>query len=175
MRNSEEHMVGKRGGFTLVELLTVVVLLAVVAAVVLPNAGYSDGEKALAAAKKVAADIEYAQGEAVNRQTSITVSFSPAGETYSLASGGTMLTDPVYGNSFEVNLPGDLHAVGVEINSADFGSGESTVTFNAYGEPVRADGSPISSEAKVVIRCGDSTYTVSIAPVTGRVVVVPGS
>ena len=175
MRISEEHSVGKRGAFTLVEVLTVVVLLGVLAAVVLPNAGYSDGEKALMAAKKVAADIEYAQGEAVNQQTSITVSFSPSGETYSLASGGTILTDPLDGNSFEVNLPVDLQAAGVEINSADFGSGESFVTFNAFGEPVMADGSPISSDAKVVIRCGDSAYSISIAPVTGRVVVVPGS
>ena len=150
-------------------------MLGVLAAVVLPNAGYSDGEKALMAAKKVAADIEYAQSEAVNQQTSVTVSFSPAGETYSLASGGTALTDPLDGNPFDVNLPGDLHATGVEISSADFGSGESVVIFNAFGEPVRADGSPISSDAKVVIRCGDSAYTVSIAPVTGRVVVAPGS
>jgi len=172
---SEEHNVGKRGAFTLVEILTVVVLLGVLAAVVLPNSGYSDGDKALAAARKVAADIEYAQSEAVNHQTSITVSFFPSGETYSLASGGNLLTNPVDGNSFEVNLPGTLQAEGVDINSADFGSGENVVTFNAYGEPVRADGAPISSDSGVVIRCGDSVYTVSIAPVTGRVVVIPGS
>ncbi|MCK5114259.1 MAG: GspH/FimT family pseudopilin [Phycisphaerae bacterium] len=167
---------GKRGAFTLVELLTVVVLLGVVAAVVLPHAGYSDREKALLAAKKVAADIEYAQGEAVNRQASVTISFSPGAETYSLtlASGGTALTDPLSGNDFNVNLPGDLQAAGVDLNSASFG-GSTTLTFNAYGEPVQSDGTPISAGSGVVVRCGDSLFTVSVAPVTGRVTVVPGT
>ena len=175
MKISERCSVGERGAFTLVELLTVVVLLGVLMVVVLPSAGYSDAEKALAAAKKVAADIEYAQSEATNRQTLVTVNFSPSGETYSLTSGGTVLTNPADGNPFNILLPANLHAAGVDINSADFGDGESFITFNAYGEPVMANGAPISSDAGVIIRCGDSTYAVRIAPVTGRVVVVPGS
>lgn len=170
---------GKRGAFTLVELLTVVVLLGIIAAVVLPNAEYSDDAKALIAAEKVATDIEYAQSEAVSRRRRVTVSFSTAGETYFLAyntaGAPEMLFNPATGSFFSVNLPGDLLAAGVDISSADFGNGESHVTFNAFGEPVRSDGSPISSDAGVAIRCGASVYTVSIAPVTGRVIVVPGS
>ena len=175
MKVSEKRRVKKSNAFTLVELLTVVVLLGIIMAVVLPSAGYSEDEKALAAAKKVAADIEYAQGEAVNRQSSITVTFSPAVDTYSLASAGSALTNPTDGSSFSVNLPGDLSAAGVNINSADFGSGGNVITFNAFGEPVMTDGSPISSDSRVIISCGNSVYTVKIAPITGRVVVVPGS
>jgi prepilin-type N-terminal cleavage/methylation domain-containing protein len=174
MKLFERCSVWRRNAFTLVEVLTVVVLLGVLMAVVLPSAGYSDEEKALAAAKKVAADIEYAQSEATNRQASVTISFSAAGETYSLASGGTVLTNPADGNSFNINLPDNLRAAGVDISSANFGSGENNSTFNAYVEPVKSDGAPISSGSGVVIKCGDSTYTVSIAPVTGRVVVVAG-
>ena len=52
-------------GFTLVELLVVVLILAILAAVVIPQAAGIGGTQAQSAARLVLADLEYAQNNAI--------------------------------------------------------------------------------------------------------------
>jgi uncharacterized protein YjdB len=53
---------------------------------------------------------------------------------------------------------------GLVVQSVDF-DGDPNVTFDALGAPDNA------SDGTVTVKSGDETYTITVAPVTGRVTV----
>ena len=56
---------GSRRGFTLVEILCVVVILGIASAIIIPQLGTHDDMKVAAAARTVMADLIYAQNTAI--------------------------------------------------------------------------------------------------------------
>ncbi|RMG04160.1 MAG: prepilin-type N-terminal cleavage/methylation domain-containing protein [Planctomycetota bacterium] len=73
---------GKRPAFTLVELLVVVMVIAIVAAVVLPASSGSQATALQAAGRSVASDIDYARHLAVTMNTKIRLTFDVSGNRY---------------------------------------------------------------------------------------------
>ena len=108
-------------GFTLVELLTVVSILAVLMAAVAPSLGsFMSGQRVKAAAYDLTASLLLARSEALKRNGSVSISRVGTrwtnGWTVSVVSSGA-----------SVNQQGPLDA------SLDFGEAPETIVFNAYG------------------------------------------
>lgn len=152
-----------RQAFTLAEIIVVMVILAISAAVVIPYALGTDGFQVSSAARMLTADLEYARDLAITSQTPITVTFTPSGESYTLSNESGPLIHPITKTAYTVDFGLQRGFGSVDVVSADF-SGNSSVTFNEIGEPDNA--------GKVVIQAGASLFDVEVAAATGEVTIV---
>src|SRR5205823_6404761 len=87
---------GRRRGFTLVEILVVVIILGIAGAIIVPSIGSRDDLKAAAAARVIMADLIYTQNLAIINQGNRFVAFDTAAQTYSVTdSAGVVVQHPV--------------------------------------------------------------------------------
>lgn len=146
----------QRAGFTLIEMVTVIAIVATLAAVTVPKFGRSlELRRAEAAARLVAADIlrarEYARISGVAR----TISYSTVTSAYTID-----MPDPDRPRSnYSIALP---FSFGVVITSASFNAG-TTLTFNTEGLP--------SAGGTVTVAAGRISRTVTVNAVTGQATV----
>src|ERR1700689_4326199 len=107
-----------RAGFTLIEVLCVVVIFSIAAAIVLANMGNEGDLQAQSAGRQIMADLLYAQNQAIATQQSTYVYFNTAGKTYALYKPwGTYLTNPISHGNYSANWSGAAWSV----SSASFG------------------------------------------------------
>ena len=112
-------------GFTLIELMIVISILAIIAALSLPNliswmAGYRSGS----AAREILSVVKRARFRAVKENANVVVSFNPADESY------TAFVDNGFGTNAENNIQDPDEAtvfkgsmpVKVDMYEAKFGS-----------------------------------------------------
>ena len=158
-----------RAAFTLVEILIVVLVLAIAAAIVIPNIGSANDSQATSAAAVLQSDLEVARSMAMTTQQPYSVVFSPDRLSYKVVANYTgvaydaavAVDHPVLkGKPYEVRLNGLSGAAGVTVTSVAFG-GQTYVTFLSLGDPV-AGGS-------VVLCAGNCVVTVSVEGLTGIV------
>jgi len=98
-----------RKGFTLIELVMILVLIGIIVAVVVPRLGNVTSTKAGAFVDKLRADVRYAQDLAMTRNTRTRVNFTAT--TYAVVSSTTStcsafvaVTDPATGGPFTVTI-----------------------------------------------------------------------
>jgi len=175
-------------GFTLIEISTVVVILAILVAIALPSLATQSNLNASAAARAVLADLLYAQGQAIATGQPQYVIFTlasnaPGGTSgsYSLSDqSGTILTDPItkqlkgYTRTFG---SGALSALDdVELADLTLDNPSNTVlVFDSRGEPLAcpANGTPVllANTGTIVLQSGEAKVTLSIEPDTGNITV----
>ena len=126
-------------GFTLVELIMVVVLISILAVSVVPKFVDTSAISLQGGAAMVAADIRYTQELAMSTHSPKTITFTTNDTFYTV-------------NSQTMNLPSR-----VSISSG------ATFTFNSLGEPTTGGGSSVE------IQAGGSTKTITVESYTGRV------
>ena len=112
-------------GFTLVELVLVLFIIGVIAAIAMPRFAQATARQQLeAAADRVMSDIELARARALAASSTVTMTFDRDEDLYSL--------DAVGGDAFTLKL--NEPPYNTRIASLNFG-GISTLTFNGYGIP----------------------------------------
>jgi len=149
-------------GHTLIEVMVVVVLMAIIAAIVVPLAINASDQQAVSAARIVTNDLQYAQNESITTQTPVTVSFTPNSNSYQLSNASGALIHPITKSAYVVAFASQQGLGQVKLVSASFG-GSSVVTFDAMGSP--------SGAGTVTIKAGPNVFIVRVAAVTGKVTV----
>ena len=160
MRRSPKRSSVRRA-FTLVELIVVIVILAIAAAMVIPYVSTTESQ-AVSAARMVAADLQYAQSLSVTTQVNTTVSFDTVNKRYTLSNQSGTLNSPITGKQYVVSFPQTRGFERVLLLSPTFGSG-ATVTFDSTGAPDNA--------GSVTVQAGGNTYRLDVAAATGNVTV----
>ncbi|MDY7009239.1 MAG: GspH/FimT family protein [Planctomycetota bacterium] len=151
-----------RTGFTLIELIVALVVLAVAAAIIIPYATGTSGFQASAAARMIMSDLEYAQNQAITTQTPVSVTFAVSSNSYTVSNASGTLIHPISKQAYVVDFDTSRGFGNVSMSSANFG-GASVVTFDALGAP--------DNNGTVTVVAGAHTYTVTVAPISGRVTV----
>ena len=148
-------------GFTLVELLIVIVIIGIAAMISVPIMSSGGNMQIRSAANMIVADLEYAKSIAITRQENFSVSFDANNDSYEVQdANGVVILHPVSKRPYRIDFLNDqrLSQVGIDVPSF-------TVTFDSLGSP--------SSGGVVSLSLNDSgggTITqVMIEPVTGFV------
>lgn len=149
------------GGFTVLELLIVVVILAIAAVTAIPMMSSAGSIQIRSAANKLAADLEYAKSLAISRGQNYSVVFDTTAESYRIEDTfGVAVDHPVKkGFKYIVNLANE-GLDRVDLYSADF-NGNPNVIFDCLGSP--------DNGGTVTLQAGGMTMTVSVEPVTGYI------
>ena len=125
-------------GFTIIELIMVVVLIGILAVSVVPKFMDTNAISLQGGAAMVVADIRYTQELAMGTHQAKTITFTTNDTYYTV-------------NSQTMNLPSR-----VSISSG------ATFTFNSLGEPTTGGGSSVE------IQAGSSTKSITVESYTGR-------
>jgi len=133
-------------GFTLIEVIMVMVIIGILAATVIPRFDFATSSRASVdgGAYMIASDIRYAQEFAMANRVSKSVIFTSGSSVYTFNPTGNL--DP----------SGQLPS-GVTI------SNNFTITFNSLGEPTTGGG------GFVTVSGGGQTKTISVVNYTGKV------
>jgi type II secretion system protein H len=162
-----------RGGFTLVEVMTVMVILGIAAAAIVPQIGTRNDLDAAAAARSVMADLVYAQNRAISTQKIHYVVFTGSG--YSICTRDTSgsplytITNPTTQNSYVVTFgtPGNEFE-NVSISSVNFDASPSmTIQFDSLGAPsvynaTQGTATPLVSTGTIVLTTASPVMTASV-------------
>jgi len=151
---------GRGGGFTVAEMLIVIVIIAITAMIAIPMMSSAAGVQIRSAASIIAADLEYAKSMAISRGQNYSVVFDKNTETYSIKDqNGNVIPHPVKkGFDYIMDFKNDGRLNKVDITDVNFNA-TSSVQFDCLGSP--DNGGTISLQAKGV------TATVSVESVTG--------
>jgi prepilin-type N-terminal cleavage/methylation domain-containing protein len=160
-------------GFTLVELALVISIIAILAWVAYPRMAVLGEMRLEAAARRLAADLRYAQGQSVATRVTHGIWFDPARGRYTVyaETPGTPVVDPAdRSHTLGVDFRRNAEFHGVSIASASFGS-TPAVSFDSFGVPRDSAGADLARAGRIVLTYGDRSDTVSVAPATGMVTV----
>jgi len=169
-----------RAGYTLLELMIVLVLMGIAAALVIPNVQGSESIRIQTAVRAIASDIMYAQSDALAYQSRRAIVFDAASNSYWIAEvSGDELdfdTDAMY----KIDGPEQRFLVSIDrtsgnaaqMVSADFDD-DSVLVFDELGGPVAGlDSDAPSAGGSIILSGQDGTaYQLNVEPYTGRVTV----
>ncbi|MEM6334055.1 MAG: type II secretion system protein [Planctomycetota bacterium] len=172
MTHRPSHARPRRRGYTLIEVLVTVTVLALASAVVVPSLLRS-GELGLqAAARMVIADTLFTQNDAIAYQAPRRIVFDVSNNEYRLEEGvadniGNITWSVMDGRlqgggggEYLVDFDTDNRFDGVVLIAADF-NGSEMVSFDVLGGP--------SSGGFVRLRFEGEVYRIEVAEFTGRV------
>jgi prepilin-type N-terminal cleavage/methylation domain-containing protein len=160
-------------GFTLTELLVILTILGVLSWIAFPKMVAMDEIRLDTAARRLAADLRYAQSLAMSRRIIHGVLFDPALEKYTVfaPSPGAPIPDPAdRAKTLVMDYPTRTEFKGVLIQSAAFGTSPG-LTFDYFGVPRDTAGVDLTTSGRVVLSYQGQTDTVIVAPQTGMVTI----
>lgn len=151
-----------RNGFTIIEILILVVLLTIVALTAVPMMSSAGTMQLRAASNMIAADLEYAKSMAISRGQQYSVVFDQNADSYRINDqGGNVIPHPVKkGFNYIVDFKSDGRLSRVDITGANFG-GAGDVTFDSLGSP--------DSGGNVTLQASGTTVTITVEPITGYI------
>jgi len=171
--NAMRYFRSNNRGFTLIETIIVMVIMAILAAVVAVRWSPFDTIKLNSATRKVAADIRYAQKVAISTQTRAAITFNANG--YDVFQDITVPTrapspgDPCSTGSSNYFIVDFTDASRCETYSGvTIPTNPLTIAFNSLGKPVDGGGGDLITQTVTVSYKG-SNKDITIETGTGRV------
>jgi len=160
----------KNNGFTLIEILIVIVVIGIAAMIVVPMMSSAATMQIRAAANIIAADLEYAKSMAISRGQNYSVVFDKSTESYSIKKDGSVIPHPVKkGFDYVISFQSDSRLDRVDIFNVVFDPGSSqTITFDYLGSPYSGTGNPLNSGV-ITLQAGGITKIINIEPITGYI------
>ena len=171
-------------GFSLLEMMIVVFILSLIAAVAIPNLSVTETYKLDIAARKIVEATRFARAEAIRTGNVHGITFSNTGDNakvYQLISGTPTynIYHPVDKKLYTFNLKTDPATTGVEVQSysieyEDVSGNKNLVDFNSYGNPKYFESGSdhmLSATATITLSYAGQTRVISVSPMTGRVTV----
>jgi len=151
-------------GFTLIEIIVVVMIIAIAAMMAVPMLSSATGMQARSAAGIIAADLEYAKNMAITHQQRYAVVFDESNECYRIEDqNGNVIAHPVKkGFDYIVDFRSNPRLNNVDISTADFDS-TPIVKFDYLGSAWNGIGGALNSGA-VTVQAGGQSITVNVAP-----------
>jgi prepilin-type N-terminal cleavage/methylation domain-containing protein len=178
----------KHAGITLVEMLLVIAIISLVAAIAIPQASSVSPAVVNAAGAEVAHAIRFAQREAVRTGKYYVAEIDPAKQTvrvYRLTSTGTVDEDtanpvmhPVDKQPYRITLAANAATRAIVASSVFTYAADTTsdVSFGPDGTPVdvnfvkgKVAAGALSADGAVLLRSGAALRTVTVDRITGRV------
>lgn len=160
----------KGNGFTLIELVMVLVIVGIMAAVIMPKASASSAIRLEAVCQKIAGDLRYVQEMALGQQVRFGILFNPNAESYFAyrVDTSTKIKDPQTRNDLDISFTSLSEFKGIEIASTNFND---KIEFDSKGSPYNGSYSLMTSQGIIILQTADGAYsrTVRIEPKTGKV------
>ena len=179
-----------QAGYTLTELIVVVTILGIIAAIAVPDMSSASDEKLRLAAEEVASAIRFARSEALRTgeghgltvsQVTQQVTVKKYDLTTAPISTLYTLTHPIDKQPYDFNVNTKSGTRGVTISNAQdvFNytglGGRRSLIFDANGTPKWIVGAGpttyLLSDGNIELSYGSRRRVVSVAPITGRVTV----
>lgn len=168
-----------RRGYTLMEVLVVVVILGILGSMVVPSVGGSTALRTQAAVRAIVADITFAQSDALSYQSPRAVMFDEDENWYTLVEVNGATLDADADALYDSKGPGERYRV--DLDEVNFGgafianvsfNGGSDLIFDELGGPTPAAGdTSLSTGGSLEVRGTEVAYRINVAPFTGRVTV----
>jgi prepilin-type N-terminal cleavage/methylation domain-containing protein len=157
-------------GFTLIEVVMVVVIVGILAVVAIPRFQAINAIKLSAAAKKIVSDIRYVQALAVSAHDTYGLTFETSQELYNVTRirDNTFVKDPYSRSNFTVDFKTDPVYMGTEITSVNFGNAN-RLQFDWQATPQNRTNVSLTQEGNVVISYKGASMTIYVRPGTGTV------
>ena len=167
----------RRPGFTLIEILVVVVILATCAAIVVPTISDRSDLKASTAARSLVADLLYAQNRSISTCSWTYVGFDTSHNCYSMYSSlpSGLLTHPVYKNPYTIAYGANSNFPNVALGAVTLNSStdNTVIGFDPLGTPymVPSSGGPpvLLAGSAIPVTCQAASLTVIVDPITGQI------
>ena len=154
-------------GFTIIELVAVIVLLGILAISIIPRSPTKGSLTIAGQAHQLASDIRYVQSLSMTRGQRFCFRLTSTGYNMTTTAANACTatsTEHPAGIALPVSLDG------ISVNST-LPAGD--VIFNGKGAPYTDATTALAANAVVTLSGEGGTKTVTISPVTGRVVVDP--
>ena len=157
---SRHDIRGSHSGFTVIELLIVVVILAIVGLTALPMISSAGSVQIRSAANMISADLEYARSMAISRGQYFYVVFDEINDSYQIEDQYTnVIEHPVKkGFNYVIDFQNDGRLNSVDITNVDFNATQ-RVRFDCLGSP--------DLGGTVTLQADGHTKTITVEPVTG--------
>lgn len=125
-------------GFTIVELIVVIVMIGILAATVLPRFSGSHGFEERGFRDQVVAGLRFAQKSAVVARRTVLVTFSAGVATFSIRACANEVAVCSGTEYVALNLPGTGKSTisAAEVRSANFSSFPASIAFQPSGSPL---------------------------------------
>jgi len=161
------NLPGASSGFTLIEILIVVGIIAIVAMTVVPMMSSAASVQIRSAANMIMADLEYARSMSISRGEKFSVEFDTTAEIYRIKDkDGAVIEHPVKkGFDYVIDFRNDGRLDKVDIVDVDFDA-TSVIKFDYLGSPYNGSGSPLNSGV-ISLQADTTTTTITVEPVTG--------
>ncbi len=177
----ETRRLPRGGGFSLIELVAVMVVAGILAGVAVVSLSSTRSSRTAIAARQLERDLTFARQRAVATGTRTWVSFDTGLDTWSVRSqnppppgraGATVLTDPSTHGPFVHNLNANQF-IGVTLGTVDF-DGEDWIGFDWLGQPLaKTSELALVAQGFVQLTGGGVTKTVTVEAGTGHVAYTP--